>query len=99
MPSSQSTILQAAERLRNLSFGPELSPGARNAVRVCLRIQPTEKVTIITDNLTREIAASLAREVEAVRAPRNVFVLDDLAHRPLAPLPAELPEHLESRPL
>src|SRR5947207_4211829 len=96
MPSSQSTILQAAERLRNLLFDPELSPGARNAVRVCLRIQPTENVTIITDNLTREIAASLAREVDAVGAPFNVFVLEELAPRPLTGLPSEILEDLES---
>ena len=96
MPSSQSTVLHAAERLRNLPFDPELTPGARNAVRVCLRIQPTEKVTLITDNLTREIAASLAREMEGVGAPFSVFVLEDLAPRPLAALPAEILEDLES---
>jgi aminopeptidase len=31
------------------TFDPELTPGARNAVRVCLNIQPHERVTVIAD--------------------------------------------------
>jgi len=50
---------QARRELSTLSFDPELTPGARNAVNVCLRIQPSEKVTVITDEATKEIAASL----------------------------------------
>jgi len=96
LTSSQGSIAAAAERLRNLRFDPELSPGARNAVRVCLRIQPAEKVTIITDNATQEIAASLAREVDEIGAPFNVFVLEELAPRPLTGLPAEILENLET---
>jgi len=96
LTSSQGSIAAAAERLRNLRFDPELSTGARNAVRVCLRIQPAEKVTIITDNATQEIAASLAREVDEVGAPFTVFVLEELAPRPLTGLPAEILEDLET---
>ena len=55
---------QANRELSTLPFDPELTPGARNAVNVCLRIQPSEKVTVITDEATREIAASLVRELE-----------------------------------
>ena len=43
---------------------PELIPGARNAIDVCLQLQPQERITIITDIVTREIAAALQREVE-----------------------------------
>src|SRR6478735_8234450 len=82
--------------LNSLPFDPELTPGARNAVQVCLRIQPTEKVTIITDNVCREIAASLAREVDDVGAPCNAFVLEDLAPRPLTELPPEILTDLET---
>ena len=45
---------------------PELIPGARNAIRDCLRLQPNERITIITDEATREIAAALQPEVEEV---------------------------------
>ena len=41
--------------LRSLAFDPELTPGARNAVRVCLRVEPGEKVTLITDRASAEI--------------------------------------------
>ena len=64
---------QANRELSTLPFDPELTPGARNAVNVCLRIQPSEKVTVITDEATREIAASLVHELEtsgrALQAP------------------------------
>ncbi len=50
--------------LTKTTFDPELSPGASNAVNTCLRIQPSEKVTLITDNACREIAASLAAGVD-----------------------------------
>ena len=84
------------ESLKATPFDPELTPGARNAVRLCLHIQPTEKVTIITDNVCREIASSLAREVDDIGAPCNAFVLEDLAPRPLTELPAEILTDLET---
>jgi aminopeptidase len=71
-------------------FDPELTPGARNAVRVCLAVQPNEKVTLITDRECEEIAASLAREIADVGAPFRVFVLEEEAPRPLAALPASV---------
>lgn len=94
--SSRDLAVHAADSLRKIAFDPELTPGARNAVRVCLRIQPSEKVTIITDNVTREIAASLVSEVEQVGAPFNAFVLEELSPRPLTGLPAEILEDLET---
>jgi leucyl aminopeptidase (aminopeptidase T) len=66
---------------------PELLPGARNAIRVCLNVQPTERVTVITDRDCEEIAASLVHEIEQVGAPYKAFVLDELAPRPLTALP------------
>jgi hypothetical protein len=45
---------------------PELLPGARNAIEACLRLKPEERITIITDTATRQIAAALQREVERV---------------------------------
>ena len=94
--SPRDLAVHAADSLRKTSFDPELTSGARNAVRVCLRIQPSEKVTIITDNFTREIAASLVKEVEDVGAPFSAFVLEELAPRPLIGLPAEILEDLET---
>lgn len=75
---------------------PELLPGARNAVRVCLAIQPSEKVTLITDHACLDIAASLAAEIDALGAPLRAFVLEEEAPRPLMALPASVAADMES---
>jgi leucyl aminopeptidase (aminopeptidase T) len=75
---------------------PELTPGARNAVRVCLAIQPSEKVTLITDRACLDIAASLAAEIRGVGAPFRAFVLEAEAPRPLAALPAAVAADMET---
>lgn len=77
-------------------FDPELSVGARNAVKVCLRVQPTEKVTVITDHACLEIAASLVHELKQVGAPYNAFVLEELAMRPLVDMPKPVLDDLET---
>ncbi|GAB4456407.1 MAG: aminopeptidase [Armatimonadaceae bacterium] len=71
------------ERLQNLSFDPQLSEGASNAVNVCLRIQDNEKTTLITDEATLEIAASIAAELDKRGLTYNPFVLEAYAPRPL----------------
>jgi leucyl aminopeptidase (aminopeptidase T) len=83
-------------RLNELSFDPEYTPGARNAVNVCLRVQPGEQVCIITDEATIEIAAAIAREVDKVGAPNRAWVLEELAERPLVDLPGEILDDLET---
>ena len=87
---------QANRQLSTLPFDPELTPGARNAVNVCLRIQPLEKVTVITDEATREIAASIVHELEDLGAPYRAWVLEDLSPRPLIDLPQEIADDLET---
>src|SRR5215471_13777847 len=82
--------------LNNFPFDPELTPGARNAVRVCLRIQPTEKVTVITDEVSLEIAAAIVAELEAVGSPYRTWVLEDVAARPLIDFPQPIADDLES---
>src|ERR1700745_1843444 len=66
---------------------PELIPGARNAINVCLRLTPQERVTIITDTATREIAAALQTEVERLGSEYSLFVLEHHARRPLKFMP------------
>ena len=90
------TASQAKRELSTLSFDPELTPGARNAVKVCLRIQPSEKVTVITDDATREIAASIVRELEALGSPYHAWILEELAPRPLTDLPRQIVDDLET---
>jgi aminopeptidase len=75
------------DRLTTDIIDAELAPGAHNAIRVCLRLQPTERITIITDEATTEIAAALQAEVEEVGADHAVFVLENYAERPLTRMP------------
>jgi leucyl aminopeptidase (aminopeptidase T) len=90
------SVARNTSALRGLALDPEYAVGARNAVRVCLRIDPQEKVVLVTDEATAEIAASLAREVEAVGATLRAWVLEELAPRPLAGMPREILDDLES---
>jgi aminopeptidase len=82
--------------LRDTPFDPEYLPGARNALVSCLRIQPDEKVTLITDRACLEIGASLAAEMERLSIHYQAFVLEDLAPRPLKDMPAEVLADMES---
>ena len=82
--------------LRSIRFDPELSEGARNAVRICLRIQPHEKVTVITDIACQEIAASIVNELESAGSRYTSFVLEDLADRPLVDMPVPVLEDMET---
>ena len=82
--------------LNEVAFDPELSLGARNAVQTCLRIQPNEKTTVITDEVTSEIAAAIVHELELAGLPYNAFVLEDYAERPLKDMPREVLEDMES---
>jgi aminopeptidase len=82
--------------LIKVPFDPEFSPGAHNAVHVCLRIQPEEKVTLITDWACLEIAASIAAELDAIGAPYNTFVLEELAQRPLVDMPRPVLDDMET---
>src|SRR5687767_33912 len=73
----------------------DLQPGAQNAIKVCLNIQPHERVTVITDRETREIADALVSEIEGVGAEYSLFVLEDEAPRPLKDLPPRIAADME----
>jgi aminopeptidase len=77
------------------TYDQELAPGARNAIRVCLNVQPHERVTVISDRECEDIAASLVHEIEKLGAPYNAFILEDVAQRPLVDLPAAIAEDME----
>ena len=65
-------------------------------MRVCLRVRPEEKVCVITDEATLEIAAAIAHELDELGSPYRAWVLEDLAERPLKDLPPEILEDLET---
>src|SRR5215471_4086896 len=73
----------------------DLQPGARNAIRVCLNVQPSERVTVIGDRACHDIVDALVQELTAVGAPHRRFVLEDEAPRPLTALPPAIAADLE----
>ena len=77
------------------AFDKDLAPGARNAIRVCLNVQPHERVTVISDRDCEDIAASLVHEIEEVGAPYKAFILEDVAERPLVNLPRAIADDME----
>jgi len=78
------------DRLAIDTIDAELAPGAHNAVSVCLQLTPEERVTIITDEATRDIAAALRAEVEAIGSEHSVFILENYASRP----PRNMPQNI-----
>jgi leucyl aminopeptidase (aminopeptidase T) len=69
-------------------FDPALSPGAANAIHVCLKLQPGERMTLITDQASAEIAAALVAEIGKTGAACHVFVLEEYGPRPHRDMPA-----------
>src|SRR5580658_9621970 len=96
MKTSTSTTEPSNRQLNQMAFDPELTPGARNAVQVCLRVLNSEKVTVITDEVSLEIAAAIVHELEEVGCRYRTWVLEDVATRPLTDLPLAIAEDLET---
>jgi aminopeptidase len=80
----------------NISFDPEFVLGAHNAVHVCLRVEASEQVCLITDEATIEIAAAMAAELDKINTPYHAWVLEQLAPRPLNQMPREILDDLET---
>jgi len=86
--------MQNLTELRSV-YAEELVPGARNAVRTCLKIEPQERVALVTDLETEEIAAALADQVRQVGAALDAHVMEDYGPRPMLQLPEPIREALE----
>jgi aminopeptidase len=81
-----------------MTFGParaELEPGARNAVEVCLAIQPDERVALIADEASGEVAASMAAVIDEVGASWDGVLIEQVAGRPLVGAPPAVLDALE----
>ena len=89
-------MIETTGHLLSLAYPAEFIPGARSAVATCLRIDPVEKVTLITDRATEPIAAALAAQLAKRGCMWNAFVLEDLAARPLVDMPAAILADMET---
>jgi aminopeptidase len=90
------SVTPQAQALLNTPFPEEFAPGAHAAVFTCLRIERSERVTLITDRETTPIAAAIAAQLSANGSNWNAFVLEDLAPRPLRDMPAAVLEDMET---
>src|SRR6202161_4198492 len=86
----------ASRNLLYIDYPAEFKPGALSAVTTCLRIDPAEKVTLITDRATEPIAAALGAQLAERGCQWNVFLLEDLAPRPLIDMPAAVLADMET---
>src|SRR5262249_8237225 len=81
-----------------LLFGapaPDLAPGARNAVAVCLSIAASDRVALVADEASAPVAASLAAALEDVGAAWDGVLIERTAARPLGGAPREVLDAFE----
>src|ERR1700743_1600719 len=90
------SVTPQAQALLDTPFPEEFAPGAHAAVVTCLRIKPSERVTLITDRETTPIAAGIAAQLYVSGCSWNAFVLEDLSPRPLKDMPAAVLEDMET---
>lgn len=79
----------------SIAYDNSLSPGAYNAINVCLKLKPEERVTLITDNESLEIASALAEEIKKVGSEYRLFILEECAPRPLNAMPEAILDDLK----
>ncbi|MDG7007722.1 MAG: aminopeptidase [Nitrososphaerota archaeon] len=66
--------------------------GALNAIRTCMGVRIQDRVLIVTDREQEEVGAALRKAATDVAGSSNVrmFVLEELAPRPLSKLPQKI---------
>lgn len=81
-----------------MTFGdaaPLLLPGARNAVGTCLAIRPGERVALLADDASREVAASLEAALAEAGAETACVRIEAATARPMTAAPAAVLAALE----
>ena len=73
----------------------DLLPGARNAINVCLGIAPAERVALIADDASANVAASLAAALAEADAVADSVLIERVAERPMREAPRPVLDALE----
>jgi aminopeptidase len=73
----------------------DLEAGARNAIEVCLAIRPKERVALVADEASGQVAASLGAVLDDIGALWEGVLIERVASRPLAAAPLEVLDVLE----
>ena len=80
-----------------MMFGPaafDLLPGARNAVNTCLAVRPGERVALVADAASRDVAASLEQALAEAGALADCVLIESVSPRPMTTAPAAVLEAL-----
>jgi leucyl aminopeptidase (aminopeptidase T) len=77
------------------TYDQSLTPGAQNAIGVCLDVQPNERVFILSDRKTLPVGASLHDVAQRVALSCRLMVLEDHVVRPATQLPATIMDALD----
>ena len=76
-------------------FDDELQPGALNAVEVCLGIQSGERVALIADHASRDVAAALEAALSKRGAEAHPLLIEAVTPRPMRTAPPQILDALE----
>jgi aminopeptidase len=87
MPDSQRMNVDAVH--------PDLVQGARNAVETCLAVTRVDRVVLVADEPSLEIASAIFAELLATRAEVSCFVLEAHGDRPIGTVPPPILRALE----
>lgn len=74
---------------------PDLLPGAHNAINTCLAVRRGERVALIADEASREVAAALEQALADAGANAECLLIESVAARPITSAPPEVLDPLE----
>jgi aminopeptidase len=74
----------------------DVLPGARNAVEICLAVQPGERVGLIADDASAAVAAGLEQALADRGARASCLRIESVSPRPMVRAPAEALAALET---
>ncbi len=76
-------------------YDQSLIPGAEQAIKVCLNVQPDQRVFILTDRKTLPVGASLYDVAKNVAKSCKLMIIEDHVARPAQKLPQVIMDELE----
>jgi hypothetical protein len=79
-----------SNELSGLEVSEKLLAAARNATRICLKAEPSDRAVVIFDGSTRLVAAAFRGAFAEIGTSASFFNVDELGTRPLAKFPPEV---------
>jgi leucyl aminopeptidase (aminopeptidase T) len=72
----------------------DFAPGARNAVRACLNISEVDRVAVVKDRASRQIAEAIEEEARSTGAEVCSWTMEDHVERPAREFPKAIGEEI-----